>query len=288
MSWFNLEDGERLFACEVFDPSMAYMEDGPTKDIMKASKLMDSAEEWVDSAWYMPDGGAAPKSQRLFFDDVRADRVTMANWSWIWDCIIEAYPDSQPKARQPKEPPLCKAKVRAHARGTVGKVGTVYETAKIDDEGWAVKEEAVAEVVEPHGDVQEVEPHGEDVAADEPPEWVTFEPDARVWYGWLQSFGCDEPSCAELFLLSQTDFMKAANLISKLHKKVADECDVTNPSGYLHSMIVKEWHKMGVYSETGHADRKRQRMGDRFTGKGEKGDKGKGKSKGKRYSKHHK
>ena len=90
-----------MFWCEVFGPSVEYAA-RVREDLTKAAKLVDNASAWLESPWSTPEGGPSVKTKRLFLSDVKLDRVALANWSWVCDCIVESYPDSE--ARRPVPP----------------------------------------------------------------------------------------------------------------------------------------------------------------------------------------
>ena len=86
-----------------------------------------------------------------------------------------------------------------------------------------------------------------DVGDDAVEDWVTWDPNPRVWKQYLEEEGVDDISIKELFLLGQLSDLgrqEANRIISKLLKKKADNVELRNPSAFVHSAVRSARHSL--------------------------------------------
>ena len=86
------------------------------------------------------------------------------------------------------------------------------------------------------------------VAATSREDWETFEFDVDAWRGVLDELGCDPPSRMALFTLAQHTKQAAAEVMWKVVKKICDNTQFENPSGFLHKAVKNAWHRIAPWA----------------------------------------
>ena len=83
--------------------------------------------------------------------------------------------------------------------------------------------------------------------------WGTLEFGVEGWGAVLGSFGVDKDSYMELWALAHfgpEGPMAANNVLAKLLKKRADKVELSNPSAFVHTCVVKARHAIQSAEES--------------------------------------
>ena len=167
------------------------------------------AIRWSKEPWMVVEGGGCARNSLFGARAARTDPDSWRNFTEIADTVESWFPSS-----------------------------TRASTIETDSAAPIVEDDAQGDLPAPSRPSASYPPQ---------PEWATLKRDAAVWWQYLNDLGVDGPAQRDLFLLAQLSeegYVEANHLLAKLVKKVSDDEEFKNISGFLHRGVLNARYRI--------------------------------------------